>query len=266
MPDPAFLGRVLERNDKRLAAVVTGAAGDLGRAVTKQLIGRGAKVLAVDIDMSALRRLKAELASDDIQTYVADVSDETAVEGYASAARELGPGFINYFFNNAGIEGVFAPICELSAEAFDNVMAVNVRGVFLGIKYILPLMTAGGVIVNTASTAALRGASGLSAYIASKHAVLGLTRSAALEAAPRGIRVCAICPGPIEGKMMSRINRKIQEEMQGVSAPVNASGLDCGRYATCEEVAASVMFLFSSAASFVTGSPLIIDGGKLAGY
>ena len=182
-------------------AVVTGAGGEIGRAITARLAGDGARVLAVDLDPGRVEATVAAVEAEGgtVRGHVADVRDAAAVEAYADEGARLGGGHVDLFANNAGIEGPIAHIPEYADDDFDRVMAVNVRGVFLGLKHVLPRMRRGGAVVNTASTAGLIGAAGLVAYIASKHAVIGITRTAALEAAPHGIRVNAVCPGPVEG-------------------------------------------------------------------
>lgn len=239
-------------------AVVTGAAGEIGTAMVRRLARDGAQVLAVDLDEERLERLAAGDGGS-VHTTPGDVTDSSSVAAYASKAAELGGGRIDLFCNNAGVEGAIGPTESFPEESFDQVMAVNVRGVFLGLKHVLPYMQSGGAIVNTASVAGLIGAGGLVAYIASKHAVLGITKTVALEVAPRGIRVNAICPGPIEGRMMTSIE-------EGFDIPdaheVMIAGVPLGRFGKVEEVAAMTAFLLSAEASFSTGGHYVLDGGQ----
>jgi NAD(P)-dependent dehydrogenase (short-subunit alcohol dehydrogenase family) len=228
-------------------AVVTGAAGEIGGAVVARLAAEGARVLAVD--------RTAVPAGPSIRPHVADVTDPAAVAGYAAAAAALGDGVVDLFVNNAGTEGRVARLEDLSVEDFDRVQAVNVRGVFLGLKHVLPLMPRGGAVVDTGSLASLRGSPGVGAYVASKHAVLGLTRTAALEQAERGVRVCAVCPGPVEGRMMASLDAG-----RGRSGPP----ADGARYATVDEVVGAICFLLGPDAGFVTGTALTVDGGRTA--
>jgi NAD(P)-dependent dehydrogenase (short-subunit alcohol dehydrogenase family) len=182
-------------------AIVTGRGGEIDSAVAVRLARDGARVLVVDLDREGVDRAVAQItkAGGEARDFTADVTDAAAVAAYAQAGAELGDGEIDLFVNNAGIEGPVAPIEEYPHDAFERVMSVNVRGVFLGLKHVLPLMPRGGAVVNTASTAGIIGAAGLVAYIASKHAVIGITKTAALEMAERGIRVQRDLPGPGRG-------------------------------------------------------------------
>lgn len=243
-------------------AVVTGGAGAIGRATACRLGDEGARVLVVDLDEDAMHETIASIRSSggEAEGCVSDVSLADDAERYASAAAALGGGEIHLFFNNAGTEGPIGLIEEISDQAFDRVMAVNVRGVYLGLKHVLPHMQRGAAIVNTGSVASIRGTARLAAYVASKHAVLGLTRSVAREVAPRGIRVNAVCPSGIEGPMMTRIEEAYDE----VGRERFKNRVPLERYGTAEEVAATVAFLLSDDASFATGGAYVLDGGQSA--
>jgi NAD(P)-dependent dehydrogenase (short-subunit alcohol dehydrogenase family) len=170
-------------------------------------------------------------------------------------------------FNNAGIEGQVAPIVEADEAAFDAVMAVNVKGLWLNLKHALTAMAAlgnGGSIVNTSSGLGTTGIPGLGAYVASKHAVIGLTRTAALETARDGIRVNAICPGPIETRMMRSLEEQGMPADPARAREVYADLVPLGRYGRPEEIAQLVVFLASERASFINGAALAIDGGSTA--
>jgi NAD(P)-dependent dehydrogenase (short-subunit alcohol dehydrogenase family) len=252
-----------ERFDGKVA-VVTGAAAGFGLAVSTRLVEEGARVVMVDWAADALAEAAAELSSLPV---VADVSQEADVDAYVRAAVEE-HGRIDLFFNNAGIEGRMAPMTELSVADFDRVWAVNARGVFMGLRAVLRVMKPqrSGVIVNTASMAAIKGAATFSPYIASKHAVLGLTKSAALEGAPFGIRVNCVAPGHIDTRMGRDLTKQINpDDPDGVYRQVSASVPLHGRYGTAAEVANLVIFLLSDEAEYISGSLHLIDGALNAG-
>jgi NAD(P)-dependent dehydrogenase (short-subunit alcohol dehydrogenase family) len=244
-------------------AVVTGGGGQIGRATAIRLASEGAKVLVVDRDPAGIDATvgAVEGAGGVAQGCVADVTDEAAIARYADAGAQLGAGRVDAFFNNAGVEGPVAPIQEYPVADFDRVLAVNVRAVFLGLQNVLPHMGEGGAVVNTASIAGVIGAPGLVGYIASKHAVIGITRTAALEAAERGIRVNAVCPGPIEGRMMQSL-----EDGWGGGDVRDAllKAIPMRRYGSVEEVAAFVAFLLSPEAGYCNGASYLLDGGQTA--
>ena len=190
--------------------VITGGAGGIGRATAVRLAQEGARIVAVDLPGSDLAGAveAVEAAGSEALAVPADVTVWADHERYVNEAVDRFGG-IDGFFNNAGIEGVVTPLTDYPEEMFDKVIAVNVKGVWLGLKAVAPAMRArgGGAIVNTASTAGLGGTPHLVAYGASKHAVIGITRTAALEFARDNIRVNAICPAPIETRMMRSIER-----------------------------------------------------------
>lgn len=240
-------------------AVVTGAAAGFGLAVSSRLADEGAHIVMVDRAADQLHDSAARIAG--ALPVVADVSKEADVDAYVQQAADT-HGRIDLFFNNAGIEGRMAPMTELSVEDFDRVWAVNARGVFLGLRAVLRVMKAqrSGAIVNTASMAAIRGAATFSPYVASKHAVAGLTRCAALEGAPYGIRVNALAPGHIDTRMARDLTAQIDpDDPQGVFEKVSAE-IPLGRYGTAEEVAAFAVWLLSADASYVSGATHLVDG------
>jgi 3alpha(or 20beta)-hydroxysteroid dehydrogenase len=245
-------------------AVITGAANGFGLAVASRLADEGAKLVLVDRDAAALEAAAAKLGGLPV---VADVSVESEVDGYVAAAVEA-HGRIDLFFNNAGIEGRMAPMTELSVADFDRVWSVNGRGVFMGLRAVLTVMKPqrSGVIVNTASMAAIKGAATFSPYIASKHAVLGLTKSAALEAAPYGIRVNCVAPGHIDTRMARDLTAQIDpSDPEGVYRNVSSTVPLYQRYGTAAEVANVVAWLLSSESEYVSGALHLIDGALNAG-
>jgi 3alpha(or 20beta)-hydroxysteroid dehydrogenase len=245
-------------------AVVTGAAAGFGLAVSTRLAEEGARLVLVDRAADQLHEAAAKLSGLPV---VADVSQESEVDGYVRAAMEA-HGRVDLFFNNAGIEGRMAPMTELSVEDFDRVWAVNARGVFMGLRSVLTVMKPqrSGAIVNTASMAAIKGAATFSPYIASKHAVLGLTKSAALEGAPYGIRVNCVAPGHIDTRMARALTAQINpSDPEGVFAAVSESVPLGKRYGTAVEVANLAVWLLSPEAEYVSGALYLIDGALNAG-
>ena len=247
--------------------VITGAGGGIGAATAVAFSAAGARLLVVDRDEEAGREVVSRISATGGEAYfhAADVANEASVAGYVAAAVEC-LGGVDVFFNNAGIEGKIVPIAETSAEDFDRVIAINLRGMFLGMREVLRVMlpAKSGSIINNASVSGLRGAAGMSAYIASKHGILGLTKTAALEVASLGIRVNAICPGPIETRMMHSIEALTNPEDPGKVADQVLARNPTGRYGKPEEVAEAVMFLASEAALYINGVALPVDGGRMA--
>jgi NAD(P)-dependent dehydrogenase (short-subunit alcohol dehydrogenase family) len=242
-------------------AVVTGAAAGIGRATAQRFAEEGAKVVVADIDMEGLEETvdlieteggEATAIKTDVSNYeeVSALIDET-VESY-------GPP--DFAFNNAGIEGSTEPLADQSLEDWKKTISINQTGVWNCLKEELAVMAenGGGAIVNTSSIAGLSAAGG-SPYVASKHGVVGLTRVAAAEYGPEDIRVNAVCPGVIDTEMIDRSREEMGEQLD---AFIEAKPL--GRMGDPEEIAAAVVWLCSDESSFVTGHPLVIDGGFMA--
>ena len=196
-------------------AIITGGAGGIGRAAARIFTDEGARVLLVDLNEAALQSAVQTVGSDKASYVAADITQPEQAQRYVTTAVERYGG-VDILLANAGMEGVVQPIPDYPVDVFDRVMAVNVRAVWLGIKYAVPVMRArgGGSIVITSSTAGIRGSHGMSAYTTSKHAVIGLMRTAALECAPLGIRVNTVNPAPIETRMMRSL-----EEMRVAQTP-----------------------------------------------
>ena len=242
-------------------AVITGGAGSIGKTTARLFLDEGAKVVLVDLKEDGLREAVGELGGGENLTYVAaDVTKSEDVKNYVKKSVEAF-GKIDVFFNNAGIEGIVKPIVEYPDETFDKVMAVNVRGVWLGTKYVLPEMNDGGSIIITSSVSGINGSPDVSAYITSKHAVVGTMRAVAVEAAPRKIRVNTVHPSPVDNRMM----RSLEEGFAPGQATEAKAELEktilLGRYAEPEEIGKLVLFLASDDSQFITGTTQVIDGG-----
>jgi len=248
-------------------ALVTGGGGGIGIATCLAFARHGAKVVVVDHDAAlgqeAAGQVKA--AGGEAIFARADVSRSAEVQAYVAAALDA-YGRIDCFFNNAGIEGKVTPITEMDEAQWHAVIGVNLTGVFLGLKYVLPTMLkqGSGAVVNTASTAALFGGPGMAAYVASKHGVAGITKVASSDVARYGVRVNAICPGPVETRMMRSLeSQRNPADPEAVHA-ANAAGMPTGRYTYPEEVANAVLYLCSDLSSNITGTQLVIDSGRSA--
>ena len=247
-------------------AVVTGAAGVIGTATMWLLAERGARIVAVDRRQQDLRATIKDLpASAQALAVTADVTSEDEVAEYVRAAVDRF-GTIDAFYNNAGIEGDIAPITKYSLESFRRVLDVNVVGVFLGMKHVLPVMLKQnkGSIINTASIAGLIGSPDIAVYSASKHAVIGLTKSAAQECAKTAVRVNCVCPGLIDSRMLSAILDGRNPGGAPVPSERIVERIPARRLGLASEVASIVAFLASDEASYVSGSAYTVDGGRTA--
>ncbi|WP_417272450.1 SDR family NAD(P)-dependent oxidoreductase [Celeribacter halophilus] len=246
-------------------AIITGGAGGIGLATAQRFVSEGAKVMLVDIGQDALDKAQAGFEKDQVATCVADVSDPDDTQRYiAETIKRFGR--LDTFFANAGTEGVIAPITEYPLAAFDKVMAVNIRGVWLGLHYGIPEISkfGGGSFIITSSIGGLKGAPGLGAYVTSKHALVGMMRTAALEAAPMKVRVNTIHPSPIETRMMRSIEAGAAPDKASAAKDAAEKSIPLGRYGTPDEVADLAVFLASEESKFCTGGRYSIDGGMSA--
>jgi NAD(P)-dependent dehydrogenase (short-subunit alcohol dehydrogenase family) len=241
-------------------AIITGGAGSIGQTTAKLFLKEGAKVLLVDLDENALKETVEQLGGKNVSYCVADVTKSADVQGYATAAKKLFSK-VDIFFNNAGIEGVVQPVADYPEAIFDKVLAVNVKGVWLGNKYVSPLLNDGASIIMSSSVAGLGGTPNVSAYVISKHAVIGIMRNLALELAPRKIRVNTINPSPVDNRMMRSLEDGFSPSQGAAAKKGFEQTIPLGRYAKPEEIAQLVVFLASDDSQFITGTTQVIDGG-----
>jgi NAD(P)-dependent dehydrogenase (short-subunit alcohol dehydrogenase family) len=244
-------------------AIITGGSGSIGKITAEIFLEEGAKVMIIGQTEDSLKTTVQELNSEHVKYCVADVSKVADVQRYINeTVKEFGK--VDVFFNNAGIEGVVKPIIDYPEEIFDEVIAINVKGAWLGNKYVITQMNDGGSIIMTSSLSGVLGSTNLSAYITSKHAVTGIMRATAIEVASRKIRVNSVHPGPVNNRMM----RSIEEgEVAGHAEEVKKhieNTIPFGRYAEPIEIAKLVLFLAGDDSQYITGTTLVIDGGMSA--
>ena len=242
--------------------IVTGGAGSIGLASAAILLQEGAKVMLVghnaDKLSSAVKYLNA--SPDVLGSVVADVSDtQNTIEYIRQTVAQWGK--IDVLFSHAGISGTIQPVTEYPEEVFDRVMAINVRGSFLACKYGLPQMKDGGSLIITSSIMGVTADPGVCAYAASKHALIGLMRSVAKEAASRRIRVNILAPGPIDNSFQGQIEEKLTPIVGRNGTEFLNGVIPLGRHGKAEEIAQMVLFLASERSSFSTGGVFMADGG-----
>lgn len=248
---------------KDKVVLITGAAGGIGISAAKAFQKEGAKLALVDLKKEALEEAAASLEDSNVLLLDANVTKEEEVKNYVEKTKEH-YGRIDVFINNAGINGEFANLTEQTADNFNAVFGVNVMGAFYGLKYVLNIMKEqkSGAVVNTASNGGLLGAPGMSANVASKHAVIGLNKTAALEMAEYGVRVNAVAPSGVDTAMMRSIESNAMGDKAEEARKQFEASVPLNRYATAEEIADLMVFLSSDKASFISGSYYRIDGAQ----
>lgn len=246
-------------------AVITGGAGAIGQATARLFVQQGAQVLLTDLKESALAQVAEQLGSDQVSYLPADLTLNGEVQHLAQTAQDR-YGQVDVLFANAGIEGEVKPIAEYPEEVFDQVLSINVKGVWLCLKHFMPVMgaQAGGSIIITSSIAGLQGTPGVSGYATSKHAVVGLMKVAALEGGSQGIRVNTIHPAPVDNRMMRALEEKFAPGQGEAARAQFTEQIPLQRYATDDDVAQMALFLGSDESKYITGGQFTVDGGMSA--
>jgi NAD(P)-dependent dehydrogenase (short-subunit alcohol dehydrogenase family) len=240
-------------------ALITGGAGSIGLATARAFVAEGARVVIVDLDPAELERA-AQPDPDTMAWVVGDVTSSAQVKAAVDLTVERF-GRLDIAFANAGLFGVVAPVTAYPVDVFERVMAVNVLGSFLVAQHALSVMQDGGSLIINSSVVGVTSDRGISAYATSKHALVGLMRTAAKEMAGRGIRVNTVHPGPTDNEFQSSI------EVEAVGAPAAEAShvfdqmIPLARHATPQEIAQAVVFLASDESAFMTGATLVVDGG-----
>ena len=243
--------------------LITGAGGGIGMAASRKFIAEGAKVMLADIGTSVTQQLVDEFGAERCACVAVDVTQADQVENMVNACVAAFGG-VDVFVANAGIEGKIASIVDSDVANLDQVLAVNVRGVWLGLHYVIPVMRdgGGGSIMITSSGEGVKGSPNTAAYNTSKHAVIGLMRCAALECAQYGIRVNTVNPGAVETRMMESIENGFAAAGAGDFKAMVEAVTPLGRYGQPDEIANMMVFLGSDDSSYCTGSVYMVDGGN----
>jgi NAD(P)-dependent dehydrogenase (short-subunit alcohol dehydrogenase family) len=243
--------------------LITGAGGGIGQAAVRKFVAEGAKVMLADLTTEVTQLLVNELGADLCACVAVDVTQDDQVENMVNACVKTFGG-IDVFVANAGVEGEIGDIMSTDVSNLDKVLAVNVRGVWLGLHYVIPVMRdgGGGSIMITSSGAGVQGSPNTACYNTSKHAVIGLMRCAALEVAQFGIRVNTVNPGAVETRMMTAIEDGFAQAGAGDFKALVEAGTPLGRYGQPEEIANMMVFLGSDDSSYCTGGVYMVDGGN----
>lgn len=243
-------------------AVITGGGSGIGAATAALFVQEGARVVVVGRNEEKLRKTVQAINHENVSYTVADVSQVEDTQRYLHAAVKRHGG-LDILVSNAGIQGEFAPVSDISVEAFDSVMAINVRGTWLAVKYAFPELQkrGGGSVILTSSAGGLGGMQVSSPYVASKHAVVGIARASAIDGAPHRIRVNAVCPGPVDNDMMTNVERLLGAGNEAAIRASVAGRVPLKRFASNEEVARMNLFLASDESSYCTGGAYTVDGG-----
>ncbi len=246
-------------------AIITGGAGGIGAAAAERFLQEGAYVLLVDLDEDALAETCTRLGSNRVSYLVGDVTQAADNQAMVDTATQRYGG-LDAFLANAGIEGDVASLLDYPEQRFDELMAINVKGPFLALRAAIPAMRrrGGGSVIITSSIAGLTGAPRLAPYATSKHAVIGLMRSAAKEFAPEGIRVNTVNPSPVNTRMMRSIEQGLSPDEPEQAVQVLTAGIPMQRYAEPQDIANLMLFLASDESAFITGSVYSADGGSAA--
>ena len=243
--------------------IVTGAAGSIGLATVRALLAEGGRVMMVDMSEERLRDAHASLGTNRAATCVADVTKAADAANYVAQTVALW-GKVDVLFSNAGNDGPLVPTVDYPEDVFDSLMATHVRGCFLACKYTLPQMNEGGSIILTSSITGVKGVPNNVAYVAAKHAIVGIMRCVAREVAVRKIRVNTVNPGPLDNEFMRKAERRLSELTGKDWGAFYDSVIPAGRHGQPEEVARAVLFLASDQSSYTSGSTLMVDGALTA--